>query len=399
MNLQNLKLKASTLCAGGTLLVFGGFLTVNLAGCGGGGNGGLTTVPTPRPVGATFSIVQQDGTPSKGGTVTLTGNGQTYTGTAAGNGVATLNNVPPGTYTVTFTAFASNGAALPTTSRMLSITRSGAQNYILVQGDTGNGAFSISGTIFSNPGNAANRACTASSTPITGAVLISVRDLNDTTGSPIVAQITRPAQDSGVATNLRGRYSISVPALSGQRTFRVEASPAGNSGFQVAGVSGTTTFVQGSTTLTGVDICANTNGVIPAPVVTPTPVPTDANGTPFPIATVTPTPAPTLAPGVTPTATTRPTATPTVRPTVPGTVTGGTTGVIIGGVNGTATGTATGTTTGTVNGTTTGTFTGTTTGTTTGFTTGTSTGSTTGVIVGSTTSGSTNGVVVVRRKR
>ena len=102
MNLQSLKLKASTLCAGGTLLVFGGFLTVNLAGCGGGGGGGLTTVPTPRPVGATFRIIQQDGTPSQGGSVTLTGNGQTYNGTADNTGVAVIPGVAPGNYTVTF---------------------------------------------------------------------------------------------------------------------------------------------------------------------------------------------------------------------------------------------------------------------------------------------------------
>ena len=331
MNLQTLKLKASTLCAGGTLLVFGGFLTVNLAGCGGGGGGGLTTIPTPSPVGATFRIQAQDGSASRGGTVTLTRGGQTFTGSADNNGVAVLNNVPPGTYTVTFTAFGSDGNALPSTTRTLTITNSGAQSYILVQGDTGNGRFTLTGTIFNNPGNSANRNCTATSQPFTGDALISVRDLNDTTGSPIVAQITRPAQ-FGVASNLEGRYTISIPALTGQRTFRVEVGPAGNNGTQLAGISSTTTLTVPTTggSLGGVDVCANQSRVIPLPQKTPTPTVTPTLNA-FPIGTVTP------APTVDPNATAVPTITPvpasTTVPTsttVPGTTfgTGGTTGAI-----------------------------------------------------------------------
>ena len=313
MNLQSLKLKASTLCAGGTLLVFGGFLTVNLAGCGGGGGGGLTSVPTPRPVGATFRILQQDGTAARGGTVTLTRSGKTYTGTADNTGVAVISNVPSGTYTVTFTTLDSGGTTT-TTTRTLSITGSGAQTFQLVQGDTGNGANTITGTIFinANNGTSATRACTASSTPFTGIVLVSVRDLNDTTGSPIVAQITRAAQSNG-------RYTISIPNLSGQRTFRVEVTPGDNNGAQVVGVSQTTTFTQGTTTLTNVDICANTNGVIPAPVTTPTPTPAPSGTPPFTIATPTPTTAPTAnatnAPGATATAQANATAGPAATAT------------------------------------------------------------------------------------
>ena len=299
MNLQSLKLKASTLCAGGTLLVFGGFLTVNLAGCGGGGGGGLTTVPTPRPVGATFRILLQDGTASRGGTVTLTKGSKTYNGTADNTGVAVIPNVPVGTYSVTFTATNGSGTT-STTTRTLSITGSGAQNFVLVQGDTGNGTNTITGAILQNPGNAATRACTATSIPYTASVLISVRDLNDTTGSPIIAQIVRPADAQG------GRYTISIPNLSGQRTFRVEVTPADNNGVQIAGVSQTTTFTQGTTTLTNVDICANRNGTIPAPVTTPTPTPAPSGTPPFTIATSTPTPAATVnatqAPGATATA-------------------------------------------------------------------------------------------------
>lgn len=387
MNLQNLKLKASTLCAGGTLLVFGGFLTVNLAGCG-GGKGGLTTIPTPSPVGATFRIVQQDSTPSKGGTLTLTGNGRSFSGTAGNDGVLVLNNVSPGTYTATFTSFTSNGTALPSTSRQLTITRVGAQNFVLVQGDTGNGAFTLTGTIFQNPNNSDFTNCTTSSSPVTAAVLISVRDLNDTTGAPIIAQIVRPLQDSNVAVALKGRYTISVPT--NPRSFRVEVGPADNNGAAFAGISATTTFTQGTTSLSNVNVCANSNGKIPvpfSPTATPTVTPT---GGAFPIASTTPTSTATADPNATATQTPGPTSTslPTATPTQPGATTGnGATplpNVATGGTTGTTT-TGT-TTTGT---TTTGT---TTTGTTAGSTAGNTTINNTALgTSGSTTAGSSAG--------
>ena len=272
MNLQSLKLKASTLCAGGTLLVFGGFLTVNLAGCGGGGGGGLTTAPTPVSVGATFRIILPDGSASRGGTVTLTGNGQTLSGTAGNDGIVTIPGATPGTYSASFTAFDGSGAALATTTRQIVVTKAGAQNFVLVQGDTGNGIYNLTGTIFINPGNASNSNCTATSQPYTGAALISVRDLSDTSGSPIVAQITRPLQNSG--TTVPGQYTISIPVLPAQGTFRVEVSPAGNQGAPIAGISPTTTFISGTNALTGVNVCANLNGMIPVPLKTPTPTPT-----------------------------------------------------------------------------------------------------------------------------
>ena len=319
MNLQNLKLKASTLCAGGTLLVFGGFLTVNLAGCGGGG-GGLTTIPTPAPVGATFRIVQQDSTPSKGGKLTLTGNGKTFTGTADNNGVVVLSNVSPGTYTATFTAFAASGTALPSTTRQVTITKSGAQSFMLVQGDTGNGKFTLTGTVLANPNNSDNTNCTSRSTPITAAVLITVRDLNDTIGAPIVAQIVRPEQDSTVASTLKGRYTISLPT--NPRSFRVEVSPADNNGAGFAGISATTTFTRGATSLDNVNICTNTNGRIPvpfSPTATPTVTPTGDGVIPVTTNTPTSTPTGTPDPNATPTRTPGPTRTPspTATPTVP----------------------------------------------------------------------------------
>lgn len=347
MNLQTLKLKASTLCAGGTLLVFGGFLTVNLAGCGGGGGGGLTSVPTPRPVGATFRIVQQDSTPSRGGTLTLTGNGKTFNGTADNNGVVILSNVAPGTYTATFTAFTSNGTALPQTTRQITITSSGTQNYQLVQGDTGNGQFTLTGTIFqNNPEDGNFTSCNSSSTAITASVLISVRDLNDTTGAPIIAQIVRPEPDAGTPDRLKGRYTISLPT--NPRSFRVEIGPADNNGRAYAGISATTTFTQGTTTLDNVNVCANTNGKIPVPFSpTATPTATPTGGPLFPNATRTPVPTATTNPNATATRTPGPTNTPlpdaTATPTpsftqAPTVTTGGNTG---GGSTGTGAPTAT----------------------------------------------------------
>ncbi len=347
MNLQNLKLKASTLCAGGTLLVFGGFLTVNLAGCGGGGGGGLTTIPTPSPVGATFRLVQQDSSPSRGGTLTLTGGGKTFQGTADNSGVVVLGNVTPGTYNATFSSFTSNGIALPSTSRRLVVTRTGVQNFVLVQGDTGNGAFTITGTILQNSGangggNFTN--CGINSTPITAPLLISVRDLNDTTGAPIIAQVVRPEPDNNTPAALKGRYTISLPT--NPRSFRVEVTPSDNNGVLYAGISATTTFTQGTTTLTNVDVCANKNGRIPvpfSPTATPTVTPTGRFapvGTSTPTATATtnnPNMTPTTPratntplPTSTPSATNTPSNTPSFTP-VPNVATGGNTA---GGGNG-----------------------------------------------------------------
>ena len=313
MNLQNLKLKASTLCAGGTLLVFGGFLTVNLAGCGGGGGGGLTTIPTARPVGATFRIVQQDSSPSKGGTITLTGGGKTFTGTAGNDGVVVLSNVSPGTYTANFTAFDNSGKALATTTRALTITKSGAQNFVLVQGDTGNGAFTLTGTVFQNANNGDFSNCSANSSPITAPLLISVRDLNDTTGAPIIAQIVRPEQGPGTPAALKGRYTISLPT--NPRSFRVEVGPGDNNGVIYAGISSTTTFTQGTTSIANVNVCTNNNGKIPVPF-SPTATPTNTPiGGVLPTATGTIAPTATTNPNATATSTTAPASTNTPLPT------------------------------------------------------------------------------------
>ena len=392
MNLQTLKLKASTLCAGGTLLVFGGFLTVNLAGCGGGGGGGISTIPTPSPVGATFRIVQQDSAPSKGGTISLVGNGKTFNGTADNNGIVVLGNVPPGNYTATFTAINRDGIALPATTRPITITRMGAQNYLLVQGDNGAGAFTITGTIFQNPNDNDFTNCTSASTPISANVLISVRDLNDTTGAPIIAQIIRPTQDSNPAANLKGRYTISLPIR--PTSFRVEVSPADNNGVAFAGISATTTFTQGNNTLDQVDICANRNGKIPvpfSPTATPTAFPTGGG---FPVATSTPLPTATTDPKVTPQATntTVPTATPTQAGNTAGTTTlSSTAGNPTGGTATTTTG-GTATSTTSTGGTATTTTGGTGTGgnSTSGLTTSVNTNA------GSSTSGLTTGVNTLR---
>ena len=293
MNLQNLKLKASTLCAGGTLLVLGGFMTVNLAGCGGGGGSSLTTAPTPRAQGVTFRILQQDSSASRGGTVTLTGNGQTQTANADSTGVAIFSNLTAGTYTATFTAFDNAGVALSPTTRPVIVTNTGAQSYTLVQGDSGGGAFTVTGRVVANPddGDLSTANCDAQSQPITASVLISVRDLNATNGTPVIAQVVRSLQSDGTDANLRGRYTISLPFR--PRSFRVEVSPDGTNGAPFAGISATTTFVPTVTTVSSVDVCTNLTGRAPAPAVTPIPTATATpfgGGFPFPNGTPTITP-------------------------------------------------------------------------------------------------------------
>ena len=322
-----LNLKASTLCASGALLVLGGFMTVNLAGCGGGGGGGLTQA-TPRPVGATFRIVQQDGSVSRGGALTLTRDSFTTTVSADAAGVATVPSLAPGTYAATFTAFDNSGNPLPSTTRSIVIASSGSQSYMLVQGDSGNGQFVITGRVLLNAtgsndddNNPATGNCNAQSVPVTSAVLISVRDLNSTDGTPIVAQAVRAAQASGGPSSQRGTYTVSLPFRPRlPLTFRVEVSALPGGSVPFAGISATTTFVTNTTTTTGVDVCTNINGVIPVPAVTATPIVTNTPFqfiTPTPFASATPnatvTPGATATPGASATATSAAQATATAQ--------------------------------------------------------------------------------------
>ena len=348
MTTKRLPFQASTLCAGGTLLVLGGFLALNLAGCGGGNSTGPigqpTAVPgttaTPSPATLQFRLQLTDGSAASGGTVTLTSStGRTYSGTA-NNGVVNIGKVVPGLYTLVFTVTGPNGQTISTT-RSITITSStaGAQTFSLRQGDTGtSNPFTISGRILLNPagtndpdGDQATANCTAVVTPITDAVVITVRDLNSTNGTPIIAQITRPAQASTVPGPQRGNYSITIPYQ--PRSFRVTVTNANDAPF--AGVSASTSFPTSSTVVNNVDICTNASTVAPQPSVTATPSPTPfvaptTVGTPVATSTSTPVPNPTAVPTIAPTSTTAPPATNVpVNTPLPGTTTVPTTPVTV----------------------------------------------------------------------
>ncbi|RYG65996.1 hypothetical protein EON80_16280 [bacterium] len=326
------KMKASTLCAGSALLVLGGFMSVNLAGCGGGGGGGGLGSPTATPSAQsiTFTLQRQDGSPSVGGTVSLTGPA-TLTGTANSSGAVTIPTVPPGTYTVIFTVVDDAGATVSTTTS-LTITRASNQNFLLLQGQSSNsGAFSVTGTVRLNPvvddpdNDTSTANCTTTSTPVTGAFLVTAIDLNTSLGQPIIAQVVRAMQSSGTATAQRGKYTIRLPYR--PQAFRIVIGRVDDSGAVFSGRSATTNFA-GQNSVSAVDICVNQDGTIPGPVVTSSPIPTGTGVIPTtsatftPVATITPEPTATTAPTPTNTptgtGTGNPTSTPVTNPTLPG---------------------------------------------------------------------------------
>ena len=317
MFLKVSQMKASTLCAGSALLVLGGFMSVNLAGCGGGGGGGGGLVrATATPVAQTvrFQLQRQDGSPSSGGTISLTGPA-TLSGTADANGNVSLPSLAPGVYTVTFRTVDASGAASAPTTTTITVTRASGQNFLLLQGQSsGTGAFSVTGTVRLNPddGDTTTAGCASSSTPVTGPVLVSIIDLSNTNvGQPIIGQVRREQQSSGTNSELRGRYTVLLPFK--PRVFRVQVSQFDASGARYAGLSATTNFA-GNSSVTRVDVCVNDDGTIPGPVVTPSAAPTGTFTFPttFPTGTsvATATARPTNTPQ--PTATTQPTTAATV---------------------------------------------------------------------------------------
>ncbi len=342
--------KASTLCASSALLVLGGFMSINLAGCGGGGggNGGTfaSATATPASQAITFRLVRQNLTASNGGTVTLTSStGTVFNATAASTGIATVANVPPGTYTVVFTVVDNAGATISTTTSTVIVTRLAGQTYLLLQDQgTGSvGAFTVSGTIRLNPGTstpiptptatagitptAAPTAtgtpvatatarptttataaatstpvatatpnpflfanCTTSSQLVTDSLLVEAIDLDTAKGRPIIAQVRRSASPSN-----GGVYTIALPYAPTRTdgspgTFQIRVSQFDASGARYAGFSAIANF-NGATTVTNLNICVNQNGVAPQvpPVTIFTPTPTFSF---FPIGTATPTTAP-----------------------------------------------------------------------------------------------------------
>jgi hypothetical protein len=299
-----LKMKASTLCAGSALLVLGGFMSVNLAGCGGGGGGGGLGRPTSTPSAQTisFTLQRQDGSLSNGGTVTLTGPAS-LSATANESGVATIPSVPPGTYTVTFVVNSGTGTPLTSTTTSLVITRSSGQNFLLLQGQSSNvGNFIVTGTVRLNPvvddpdNDSSTANCNGSSTPVTGAFLVTAIDLDNRLGQPIIAQAQRPLQPSaGTPAAQKGKYTIRLPYR--PQSFRIVIGRADDSGAVFSGRSAITNFA-GRDTVDAVDVCVNQDGSIPGPIVTSSPIPAN---------TATPTPPTTTTTPTTPTGPTGPT--------------------------------------------------------------------------------------------
>lgn len=313
MFLKKIQPKASTLCASSALLVLGGFMSVNLAGCGGGGGGGNgggfgTPTATPAAQGLTFNLVRQNQEASNGGTVTLTSSsGTVFSATANGNGVASIANVPPGTYAVRFTVVDAAGAVISTTNTSITVTRASGQTFLLLQDQVAGAttSFNVTGVIRLNvaitpaptetptasltpiPTTTATASPTATADPtaiaaqfqfsncgtnsdlVTDTLLVEAIDLDTSKGQPIIAQVRRTAS----AAN-RGSYAISLPFA--PRAFRIRVSQFDTSGARFAGFSAVTNFngatvVNGITTIGNLNICVNTNGT--APVVAPVPLP------------------------------------------------------------------------------------------------------------------------------
>ncbi|BCM92396.1 hypothetical protein IAD21_04275 [Abditibacteriota bacterium] len=353
MTTKRLPFQASTLCAGGTLLVLGSFLALNLAGCGGSSNGPVNPTPsttaTPIPAALQFLLQLLDGSTATGGTVTLTAaSGRTYTANANSQGLASLRNVVPGLYTLVFKVKQANGTLVSTTRSITitSPTSSGVQSFTLRQGDTGNSnPFTITGRILLNPagtndpdGNSNTANCPSVIVPITDAVIVTVRDLNATNGTPIIAQITRAAQPASTPGTQRGVYTITIPYQ--PTAFQVSVTNSNDAPF--AGLSASTSFPKTVNTVNNVDVCTNASTTAPQPSVTtapsatpfatattvgtpsatatPTPVqnPTATTVPPptsTPVPTATPVPTNTPIPGSTPFATNTPSGTPTNTPT------------------------------------------------------------------------------------
>lgn len=297
MFLKVSQMKASSLCAASAFLVLGGFMAVNLAGCGGGGGGGggfSQATPTTGPRTVTFRLQRQDGNPSNKGTVTVTGP-VNATATADSEGVATIAGLTAGTYTVVFTVFDDSGNQLSTTTTTIIVTNNSSQNFLLIQDNTSTSALRVQGTVRLNPAaddpdnNPNTSNCTTSSLPVTGPFLVSVIDLDTSLGQPIIAQLRRTAQPASTSVANRGLYNIGIPYR--PRNFRVQISQYDTSGARFSGLSANTNFPSDSsvTVVSGVTVCVNDDGT------TPTPAPSVA---------------PTFTPAVTPTATPRTTPTP-----------------------------------------------------------------------------------------
>ena len=268
MNFKRFQMKASALCVVGSTLVLGGFMTVNLAGCGGGGGSKSSTPRVARNV--VVSVLDSQGEPLPASTLQLlSSNSTVFNPDSAINGDFRFNQLPLGNYTASVD-FDGPGAE-PSQNFQLVIVRGDTQNYAFVQGSETN--LVVSGRIFQNEGNEVFANCRTTQVPLTEEVVVSLRDLA-MSGTPIIASTVRPNQGGGG----NGSYSIDSPYR--PETFRVEVSSSstGSTGVNYVGVSATATFTTGSNAVTDLDVCTNEGVDARAPrpgTPTPTPSPTE----------------------------------------------------------------------------------------------------------------------------
>lgn len=285
-------------CAVYALLAVVGFVTLNVAGCGGGGG-------TPLPNGTVnVTLTFRDQTGNRiNATGTLVNGAFTVNFTSAG-GDAVLSNIRPGTYSISGTA---NGTPF---AQEITIGTDQGQNIQIIPGVPSTGTL-VTGRMFLNRGDPTTGRCTnpGADTALTARVLIRAR--NRSTGL-IVASFIREQQPSNTPDDQKGIFVVLLPA--GAYTLEVRQAPPISSTQASAPFTGNSGIFNVPAT-TNVTICVNEGTSAPNGTPTPTPsaVPTATlspgpTNTPDPNATATPTPVPTA------TNTPRPTNTPTPTP-------------------------------------------------------------------------------------
>ena len=289
-------------CAFYAMVAVAGFITLNVAGCGGGGN---SLIPLFRPVNITIQLRDNAGNVTNG---TGTVRGGVFTANFTTNlGAATVSSIPPGTYTVTVTA---GGITSNTT---MVIGADNGQSFVIVPGLPASGTL-VTGRIFLNRGDPLNGNCANPNDDqgVTAKVLIRARRISD---NLIIASFIREQQAFNVPTDQRGKFVFPLPA--GAFRIEVRQAPPTSATESTAPITGNSPIFNLPATSSLV-ICANEGstapGGTPTPTATTTPLPTSTPlGGPTP--TNTPVGGPTATPTTVPVATNMPTPRPTATNT------------------------------------------------------------------------------------
>jgi hypothetical protein len=290
-------------CAFYALLAVVGFISLNVAGCGGGG--GTTTIK-PK---VSFTLQLRDLAGNVvDGSGTLTGGGTTTAFTTT-NGSTVIPPVLPGEYNVTVTI---NGV---TTTQKIAVANENNQTILLIPGIGGQGVLVTGRLLLNNdPDKPINGTCTNSNLtkPLTARVLIRARRVAD---NVLIQSFERPFQPESTPIDQQGRFAIVLP--NGVYRIEVRQASPGTATETSAPFTGTSGIFQVPMSIpTVVTICVNQGligpGGTPTPTTTFTPVPT---ATPTLIGNPTSTPTPVGNPTATPLPVATATATATSRPT------------------------------------------------------------------------------------